>query len=51
MMLTHATGDAYTFAELDAMLRSAGFGANSAHAALRTPQTIIVSARMEAKKH
>jgi ubiquinone/menaquinone biosynthesis C-methylase UbiE len=45
MMLVVADGDAYTFAELDNMLRRAGFSKNRAYPALPTPQTIIVSER------
>lgn len=44
-MLINADGDAYTLAELEGMLRSAGFGKSSAYPALPTPQTIIVSER------
>jgi len=44
-MLLGADGDAYTFAELDNMLRRAGFAKNRAYPAFPTPQTIIVSER------
>lgn len=44
-MLTYANGDAYTFAELDGMLRRAGWQKSRSYSALPTPQTIIVSER------
>jgi len=45
IMLLGADGDAYTFTELDNMLRRAGFAKNRAYPAHPTPQTIIVSER------
>lgn len=44
-MLTNTNGDAYTFAELDGMLRRAGWTKSRSYTALPTPQTIIVSER------
>ncbi len=44
MLATTASGDAYTFAELEKMLRSAGFASNSLHQPEESPQQIIVSA-------
>ncbi len=45
-MLAHtAAGDAYTFAELDDMLRQAGFTHNTAHSLEPTAQQAIVSRR------
>jgi SAM-dependent methyltransferase len=44
-MLTNADGDAYTLAELDGMLRRAGFAKSRAYLAPPTPRTIIVSKR------
>ena len=44
MLATTAAGDAYTFAELDRMLRAAGFANNKFHQPEDCPQQIIVSA-------
>jgi len=44
MLSSTAHGDAYTFAELDAMMREAGFPVNVIHL-LETQQSIIVSTR------
>jgi ubiquinone/menaquinone biosynthesis C-methylase UbiE len=43
MLATTASGDAYTFAELDRMLRAAGFSSNKLHQPEDSPQQIIVS--------
>ena len=43
MLATTASGDAYTFAELDGMLRAAGFATNKLHQPEDSPQQIIVS--------
>lgn len=43
MLATTASGDAYTFAELERMLRSAGFPDNRLHQPEDSPQQIIVS--------
>ncbi|HQY88112.1 MAG TPA: methyltransferase [Tepidisphaeraceae bacterium] len=43
MLATTERGDAYTFAELDRMLRSAGFANNKLHQPENSPQQIIVS--------
>jgi len=43
MLATTAAGDAYTFAELDRMLRDAGFPSNRLHQAENSPQQIILS--------
>ena len=42
MLGSTASGDAYTFAELDGMLRNAGFASSQVHA-LQAPQKVIVS--------
>jgi ubiquinone/menaquinone biosynthesis C-methylase UbiE len=44
MLATTAQGDAYTFAELEGMLRAAGFTKNSFHQLQNSPQQVIVSA-------
>ncbi len=44
-MLTNTTGDAYTFTELEGMLRQAGFSDARSYPALPTPQTIIIARR------
>ncbi len=44
MLATTAAGDAYTFSELERMLRSAGFTANSLHQIENSPQQVIISA-------
>jgi hypothetical protein len=43
MLATTPRGDAYTFAELDAMFRNAGFGPSTQHSAGPTPESIILS--------
>jgi SAM-dependent methyltransferase len=43
MLATTAQGDAYTFSELDRMLRAAGFTSNHLHQPDDSPQQIIVS--------
>ena len=43
MLATTAEGDAYTFAQLDRMLREAGFAKNTLHQPSESPQQIIVS--------
>jgi len=43
MLATTADGDAHTFAELDRMLRAAGFASNKLHQPEDSPQQIIVS--------
>lgn len=43
MLATTAAGDAYTFPELDKMLRAAGFTSNQLHQPEDSPQQIIVS--------
>jgi SAM-dependent methyltransferase len=42
MLGSTASGDAYTFAELDGMFRNAGFASSKAHA-MPGPETVIVS--------
>jgi precorrin-6B methylase 2 len=44
MLASTASGDAYTFSELETMFRNAGFSGSQAHA-LPGPQTVIVSQR------
>lgn len=43
MLATTASGDAYTFSELEKMLRAAGFANNKLHQPEDSPQQIIVS--------
>ena len=43
MLATTAAGDAYTFAELEKMLRAAGFADNVLHQPDESPQQVIVS--------
>jgi len=43
MLATTAEGDAYTFAQLDGMLRAAGFSTNTLHQPEESPQQIIIS--------
>jgi hypothetical protein len=43
MLATTAEGDAYTFAELERMLRAAGFEKNTVHQLEDSPQQVIVS--------
>lgn len=44
MLATTAAGDAYTFSELDSMLRAAGFGKSTLHQLQNSPQQVIISA-------
>lgn len=43
MLGTTARGDAYTFAEYEAMFRNAGYVSSSRHSLHRSPGTVIVS--------
>ena len=43
MLCTTPAGDAYTFAELDGMLRRAGFARNTLHPLTAAPQQAIIS--------
>ncbi len=43
MLATTASGDAYTFAEFDRMLRAAGFMRNTLHQPENSPQQVIIS--------
>ncbi len=43
MLATTAEGDAYTFAELESMLREAGFARNTLHQPAESAQQVIVS--------
>ena len=43
MLASTRAGDAYTFAELEAMCRAAGYGAVSIHPVGPTPQSIVVA--------
>jgi len=43
MLASTAKGDAYTFAELDQMLRAAGFTENKLHQPEDSPQQIVIS--------
>jgi 2-polyprenyl-3-methyl-5-hydroxy-6-metoxy-1,4-benzoquinol methylase len=43
MLCGTQSGDAYTFKELDAMLREAGFGESTAQPLVPTPQTLILT--------
>jgi 2-polyprenyl-3-methyl-5-hydroxy-6-metoxy-1,4-benzoquinol methylase len=45
MLASTLSGDAYTFRELDQMLRNAGFAHNTLHALAPSTQSVIVSAR------
>jgi hypothetical protein len=45
MLAGTASGDAYTFAQLDAMFRSAGFARNTLHDLASSPGRVIVSER------
>ncbi len=45
MMASTRDGDAYTYAELSAMCRNAGFASTERHAAGPSPQTIIVAVK------
>jgi SAM-dependent methyltransferase len=44
MLATTAEGDAYTFAQLEGMLKAAGFDSNTLHQPEDSPQQIIISA-------
>jgi 2-polyprenyl-3-methyl-5-hydroxy-6-metoxy-1,4-benzoquinol methylase len=44
MLATTAAGDAYTFSELERMLKAAGFTSNTLHQLEDSPQQVIVSA-------
>jgi SAM-dependent methyltransferase len=43
MLGSTASGDAYTFAEYDAMFRNAGFASSELHKPERSPESIIIS--------
>jgi ubiquinone/menaquinone biosynthesis C-methylase UbiE len=43
MLGTTPAGDAYTFAEYEAMFRNAGYGSSEIHALEKAPQAVIVS--------
>jgi SAM-dependent methyltransferase len=43
MLASTAAGDAYTYAELDAMARAAGFARTDRHSLAPTPQTVIIA--------
>lgn len=43
MLATTAAGDAYTFRELEKMLKAAGFGRNQMHQLEDSPQQVVVS--------
>lgn len=43
MLGTTAAGDAYTFAEYDAMFSNAGFASSEFHALTKAPQSLVVS--------
>jgi 2-polyprenyl-3-methyl-5-hydroxy-6-metoxy-1,4-benzoquinol methylase len=43
MLATTAAGDAYTFSELERMLRSAGFRRNTLHQLDQSPQQVVIS--------
>jgi hypothetical protein len=43
MLATTPAGDAYTFAELDSMLRNAGFARNELHALKTGIQQVVIS--------
>jgi 2-polyprenyl-3-methyl-5-hydroxy-6-metoxy-1,4-benzoquinol methylase len=43
MLATTAEGDAYTYAELEGMLRNAGFANTAAHPMPGLPQTVLIS--------
>ncbi len=44
MLATTAAGDAYTFTELERMLKASGFAKNTLHQLENSPQQVIVSA-------
>jgi SAM-dependent methyltransferase len=43
MLANTGAGDAYTFAELDGMLRNAGFERNELHAVPPSPESVVIS--------
>lgn len=43
MLASTASGDAYTFAELDRMCRNAGFARNEIHSLAPSPQHVVIS--------
>jgi ubiquinone/menaquinone biosynthesis C-methylase UbiE len=45
MLGTTPAGDAYTFAEYDAMFRNAGFASSKFHSLTRAPQSLVVSTK------
>jgi hypothetical protein len=45
MLATTASGDAYTFAEYEAMFRNAGFARSTLHPLSERPQSVILSVR------
>ena len=42
MLASTVSGDAYTFGELDAMYREAGFGDITSHPVPNSPHTVVV---------
>jgi hypothetical protein len=45
MLATTASGDAYTFAELEGMAADAGFGRSELHRLAVAPQSVVVSTK------
>jgi hypothetical protein len=45
MLGTTAAGDVYTFAEYDAMFRSAGFASSEQRALSRSAETVIIATK------
>ena len=45
MLATTATGDAYTFKELDSMFADAGFARSKLHRMEGPPQSVVVSTK------
>jgi 2-polyprenyl-3-methyl-5-hydroxy-6-metoxy-1,4-benzoquinol methylase len=45
MLGTTPAGDAYTFAEYDAMFRNAGFASSELHSLTRSPQGVVISTK------
>jgi hypothetical protein len=45
MLATTPSGDAYTFAELERMFRSAGFSRSELHPLPPTPEQLLISHR------
>lgn len=45
MLGTTPSGDAYTFAEYEAMFRNAGFASSEFHSLTRSPQGVVISTR------